>query len=812
MIPVCLIAGDGKIDIQDILYFTHFYGLEAKNPDFKQKLDFDKNSKIDHDDYILLMNSFGSDTQQESKNYNSLYDVFPAADGDNNIFLLNGHREKFNPDLKNTPDLQKIDNSPTEYDTIGLPVIIQPFFLQDSDYWKIKWLIQKVKLNISNITFSDKDKMMIISDNPKNISLYKNAIEFSKNTKKFKIDNLDDFLKTYSLVKGSKDYTIIGKWILYNVDGDFNFSREYILKKTGGLIFDIYSANLSDFTDFFNKKIDSVYSVADNIKDDSITLISKYEIPYRYFPQIFISVLQLYGYKINLSKIENASGLALKNANRYVIVFEYDYGIEDFENKIRLLEDNNTKFKVLKEDGICIVLSDISTLRELAAKWEDINKIFKMEFITSYKAYIMKSAFLNINIQQILRNDKVYNIKELAGVTDFDSEIFMIPMDYNNIILAAHPENLKNYFNDIVKIVDQDSGNPTLANEMTIVYKLVYTNSKDVSEFLNKLYQKNDNVTIVSSDFTNSLIIKTTNKKRLNEIKETLIKLDKKPQQVLIKVLIAEVKIDDNNRYGFEWKIGDKYQQGGFEAQLRKEDLTLASTLPGLKYSLLNTNKFDLFFNMMEGQSSLNILSKPQIMTKNNTRARIVIGKEVPIVKLEDTNNDVDLSPNNNNNNDVLNNLNLSSSQSVIIKHNLTNLQGIRTEYKDVGIALDVIPSVSEDSTIMLDIKQTVSEVESLGLLSNPVIKKREASTTVIVSNENTVVIGGMIKSDKVTTTKKVPFFSKLPGIGKWFFTSEEKKDERSELLIFITPSIAPNNVNDIPETDLQNIKLKLKN
>lgn len=805
---VRLFAGDGKIDIQDILYFTHFNGLDAKSLDFKKEIDFDSNSKIDHEDYILLMNSFGSDTVTELKRFNIKFDIYPPADSNHNIFLLKDH--KFNSKEDLSENIISISAKSNSFDSSALPVAIQPFFFKDDDYWKMKWLLQKIKLSASNISFADKDKMVVISDNPRNILLYSNAFEFAGNTKNIKIDNLDEFLKTYSLAKDSKDYVIVGKLIIYNQEGDFNFSREYILKKTGGLIFDINNAKLSDLIDYFNKKIDASYTVAENIKNDSITLISKYEIPYRYFPQIFFSILQLYGYKINLDKIENASGLSLKNNNRSIIVFEYDYDIEDFETKVKKLEDNNTKFKALTEDRICLILSDMPVIKELALKWDEINKIFKMKNVVSYKAFIIKSGFLKINVQQIIRNDKIYNIPELSNISDIDSEVLLLPIDYNNSILAAHPEKLKNYISDIVKVIDQDSSQASFTNEMTIVYKLVYTSSKEVGEFLNKLYQKNDNVSIVSSELTNSIIIKTTNKKRLGEIKDTIAKLDVKPLQVLIKVLIAEVKLDDSNRYGFEWKFGDKYQQGGYEGALRKEDLALSTSLTGLKYSLLNTNKFDLFFNMLDDKSSVNVLSKPQIMTKNNTRARIVIGKEVPIVKLEDTSNDVNLNASNQSDN--LKSIDLNSAQSVIIKHNLSNVAGIRTEYKDVGISLEVIPNISDDSTIMLDIKQSVSEIESLGLLSNPVIKKREAATTVIISNDNTVVIGGMIKSDKVTTTKKVPFFNKLPGVGKWLFTSETSKDERSELLIFITPSIAPNNVNEIPENDLQNMQLKIRN
>ncbi len=483
--------------------------------------------------------------------------------------------------------------------------------------------------------------------------------------------------------------------------------------------------------------------------------------------------------------------------------------INDFEKKCKQLEDNHTKFKILSADKICIILSKIETIRELAGKWDNINEILKNDYVKSYRAYSLRADYLLMNFQQAVRNDKLANLPELSQMQNSDS-IISIPLMYNNSILITHPITIEKYINELMKMLEYDTSNPELINEMTFVHKLVYSKSREMSEFLNKLYSKNDNITIVSSDLTNSIIIKTANKKRYNEIKDTIVKLDCRPRQVLIKALIAEVKIDDNNKYGFEWKIGDKNQQGGYEANLRKEDLVSSLPLAGLKYSLLKGNKFDIFFNMVTQQSAINILSKPQIMTKNNTLARILIGKEVPIVKIESSSNDINV--NGNNNSTSLKDIDLNNPQSVIVKSNFSNMPNLQTEYKDVGISLEVIPNISDDSSIMLDIKQIVSEIESIGLLSNPIIKKREASTTVIVNNENTVVIGGMIKKDNISAVKKVPVLSKIPGIGKWLFTSEEKKEESSELLIFITPTIIPNNINEAPETDIENIKIKILN
>jgi general secretion pathway protein D len=112
---------------------------------------------------------------------------------------------------------------------------------------------------------------------------------------------------------------------------------------------------------------------------------------------------------------------------------------------------------------------------------------------------------------------------------------------------------------------------------------------------------------------------------------------------------------------------------------------------------------------------------------------------------------------------------------------------------KDVGITLKLTPQISSDDNVRLDIYQEISAVtETAGLNPNivgPSTSKRSASTTVVVKDKETVVIGGLIRDNVTSSTMKVPLLGDIPILG-WFFKYKTTKVEKVNLMIFITPYI----------------------
>nr|MBP7654753.1 type II secretion system protein GspD [Candidatus Dependentiae bacterium] len=787
-------------------------GLDSNKEQFYNMCDFNRDNVIDHNDYIILMNNYG--IEKKDPKFNQIYDLYPA---DLKTFSLSnsGNQQPHNKEQNKTLNFLVSGIENDMVDSTDLTMDNEPFFVKSSLYLQVKSVIEKIKFPLSNIKYFDKDNLIVISDIRYHLKKYKKLIEYIYQNTNYEVQEIHEFVKIYKIPDNKEKYLKTGKWIIYDKNSELLYSNEFLQEKSNGKIFKYESIKLKDFVASMNKEMQTSYSVSELISDDTITVLSKYQVPFKFFPEIFVSILNLNDYKIIKNKIENAGGLNFKSKRNAIIIFEYEHELTNFDTSVKIIQDEGLKFRILPEFNICIAFADIKVLKELTEKWEQITEILKKTNIKMYKIHILNVLLAHSKLTQVLNQDRASDIEILKSVDNIDEDIKLCPLTYNNSILAALPKFMERYISDILSILDADEQqSPELKNEFVYVHNLVYNSSKEVSEFLNKLYSNtassssSDNINIVSSENSNSVIIRTKNKKRLNEMKAALFELDKKPEQVLIKVLIAEVKLDDSERYGFEWQLGDKYQSAGVEQNLRQADLALNSPLTGLRYSLLNTNKYNLFFNLAAEQSSVNILSKPQILTKNNTPAKIIIGKEVPIVKIQGSSSD------DNNNTDKSNNsLSLpATTQSIVLNHNLTNYPDVATEYKDVGITLEVTPNISSDSSIMLNIKQTVSEIETLSMLNNPVIKKREASTIVIVKNNYTVALGGMIKKDQVTSIKKVPILSKIPYLGKALFTSEEKNDVNTELLIFITPVISNDNLNETPVEDLPVKNIKIKN
>jgi len=111
------------------------------------------------------------------------------------------------------------------------------------------------------------------------------------------------------------------------------------------------------------------------------------------------------------------------------------------------------------------------------------------------------------------------------------------------------------------------------------------------------------------------------------------------------------------------------------------------------------------------------------------------------------------------------------------------------TEYKDIELVLEVTPHVTSDKRISMTINITKDDIGLAASTDSPWFTTKEASTELLIDDSNTVVIGGIIKTTKHTYEGGVPWLSKIPVLG-WLFKTEYKKDNKEELLIFITPKI----------------------
>ncbi|MGE5312255.1 MAG: type IV pilus secretin PilQ, partial [Nitrospirota bacterium] len=115
---------------------------------------------------------------------------------------------------------------------------------------------------------------------------------------------------------------------------------------------------------------------------------------------------------------------------------------------------------------------------------------------------------------------------------------------------------------------------------------------------------------------------------------------------------------------------------------------------------------------------------------------------------------------------------------------------GISTAFVPATLSLTVTPHITPDDRVRLQVK-VKNDFADFGRTVNgtPAINTREAKTELLVNSGDTIVIGGIIKQDKSWSEDRVPFLSKIPGLS-WLFKSRQVQDNKSELLIFLSPTI----------------------
>ncbi len=174
----------------------------------------------------------------------------------------------------------------------------------------------------------------------------------------------------------------------------------------------------------------------------------------------------------------------------------------------------------------------------------------------------------------------------------------------------------------------------------------------------------------------------------------------------------------------------------------------------------------------------VNVLSTPHILTSDNSDAEIMVGENVPFLS-------------------QLERGSATASQPI--------LQSI--ERKDVGIRLKIKPKISEGDFVKLEIYQEISAISptTTAGASDLITTKRSADTTVVVKDRQTVVIGGLIQNRQVKDVTKVPILGDIPILG-WLFKSSTDQNQKTNLLVFITPYI----IDDFRDLDeLRKVKEK---
>lgn len=418
---------------------------------------------------------------------------------------------------------------------------------------------------------------------------------------------------------------------------------------------------------------------------------------------------------------------------------------------------------------------------------------------------------------------------QLAGAEDANSVVplkFEVDVRTNSIVAVGPVESLGVVEALIFRLDEALPGSETASSldsrqRKTEVIRLKNAPAGEISaaveNFLSRevdIYQVNGSgvglstfesiqrqVIVQAEEYTNSLLISAT-PLYFDRIREMVLTLDQELPQVIIQAMLVEVTLEDNDEFGIELGLQDSllFNRGlpgtgsspgfNFNSNGLPNDNTMSQgNLAGQALSTFGVGRtsatagfgglvlsagsesVSILLRALARNRHMEILSRPQIRTLDNRPALIRMVREQARVNGFQTNA----------NNGTFNPL---------------------VEQAEAGIILSVTPTISPDGDILMSLTAEKSQFDELGTVlvpGNADIGQAEirstakdltqAETTVVVADEQTIVLGGLITRSTATETRKVPWLGDLPVVGHGFrFDSQSTR--RTELLIFLTPRI----------------------
>jgi len=308
-----------------------------------------------------------------------------------------------------------------------------------------------------------------------------------------------------------------------------------------------------------------------------------------------------------------------------------------------------------------------------------------------------------------------------------------------------------------------------------------YAKAGDVVKNLDRLKTPGrPDASIVVDDRTNKLIIRET-AASLAKMRELLRELDRPTPQVLIEARILEASRSFSQSLGVEWGFNARMNMAnlqnpqpvsmfssftGTTLEVPTTTVPLAISMPatsptasvGLIAGSLFSDRLALLARISAGESEnkLRVLSAPKVATADNQEAEIKQGTQVPYTTID------------------------SSGRTVIA-------------FQDAFIRLKVTPHITNDGRISMKVEAEKSaqgtRIDYAGGFAFP-INTSKATTNVLISNGSTIVLGGLLQSNESWTENRVPWISKVPVLGSLFKSTSIGPEGKTELLIFLTPTI----------------------
>jgi len=508
---------------------------------------------------------------------------------------------------------------------------------------------------------------------------------------------------------------------------------------------------------------------------------------------VFLSMLEVHGYTtgtvgkaikiIPNTQMRNTPQRVVDNVtmNRDEVITHVQslqyVSAEELVPILRPMMDNNGHLAAAPASNSLILSDNASNIARMLAIINRVDKNSEQEIEVIPLQYALGSEIVRLL-------DRLWPQNAQGGATNRIS--VGVDERSNSILISGNSAN-RLEMRALISHLDTplDSGGST-----QVVY-LRYANAENVARILTGLDQSPDAAAAagaageksqIQADPESNALVITAPAARFKSLRTVIQKLDLPRAQVHIEAIIAEVSFEKAQELGVEWFVNgaasgnQTYPVGGTNFPDNGGTLgnivgsIVAGTLPslgsGLSLGVGGTTdggvQFAALLRALATDSSTNILSTPSLTMLDNQEAEIVVGQNVPF-----------------------------KTGSYTTEGSIGQLNPFTTiQREDVGITLKVKPQINEGDAITMTIEQDISAVAATSASDTDLTtNKRSIKTTVLVANDDMLVLGGLIDEDVQITQSKVPVLGSIPILGRLFRFDKTRKLKRT-LMVFIHPTI----------------------
>ena len=436
-----------------------------------------------------------------------------------------------------------------------------------------------------------------------------------------------------------------------------------------------------------------------------------------------------------------------------------------------------------------ILVTDFSTNIRKLLKIVELIDVDIFEGV-GLKVYSIKNADVN----ELARDmQKIFAALEVETKSGRGAGVNFIPISRINSLLVV--SSIPRVFNEVENWLKELDRNISQDEMRTYVYHVKNGIASELAEVLNMIFEESESekessrkkpnfsktgekaargatpqkavtqstierthtikgeVITIAYPTTNTIIIKST-PRDYPVVENLLYELDIVPRQVMIEIMIAEITLDESTSLGLEFAYFTNDEIIGTDFNLSSPG-SLARG--GLTASVIRPD-YIATLNALASENRLNILAYPHIIASDGKKASIDIGDEVPLV-----------------------------ASRIFVD----NREEVTIERRDTGVLLNVTPHINTTGLVTLDLTVELSDASQTLVEGESDIRifQRNAKTTMVIHDEETIIIGGLINSKNGREVRKVPLLGDIPILGL-LFKSTRDTVTKTELVLLITPRV----------------------